>query len=146
MIHQEQANAPEYESPFPDPWIYHGVDGQDYEDMLQLYMHTYLQDSTTFTKAIDSITVSPDSSFGRQYVATQSSDAYAAAIFFLVSDFLAMKYFRFHPKLKMRVMPKEVLPYLRYPYNKMTSLAYDDQKRFRDSLPPEHRGDVYIDE
>jgi hypothetical protein len=143
---QEQANAPDYQSPFPDPWQSHGVDGQDYEDMLQLYVHVFLQDMDTFVRVLDKLTISPDSQFGKQYVQTQGADAYAAAIFFLVSDFLAMKYFRFHPKLEMKPIPKEVLPYLRYPYNKMTSLAYEDQKRFRDSLPPEHRGDVYIDE
>ena len=140
---QEQA---EYVSPFPDPWMYHGVDKDDYEDMLQLYVHTYLQDTTTITKALDSITVAPDSAFGQQYIQTQSSDAYSAAIFFLISDFLAMKYFRYHPNRKMKVLPPEIMPYLRYPYNQMTSLEYEDQKRFRDSLPPEHRGDVYIDE
>jgi len=67
-------------------------------------------------------------------------------MFFLISDFIATYYESKHPNYKMQEIPKGVLVYLRPPYNRMTHLDIESQKRFRDSLPPEQRHLIYIDE
>ena len=131
---------------FPDPWEYFEVPEEDRKDLLQLYVHTHVNNTTDLAMSLDKITYSPESAIGRTYVATQSAEATQAAMWFIVADFLAMKYFRTKNAHKMKPVPKEILQYLVYPYNQMTSLAYEDQIRFRDSLPPNQREAVYIDE
>ena len=140
---------PEYQSPFPNPWMYHNVPEEDMKDLIQSYSHNFLERPDTLTKAIDHITYPSDHPFVTQHPMgrmTQGADATHAALFFVISDFIALHYARYHPKFKPRSIPTEVLAYLRPPFNKMTSLDIEDQKRFKASLPPEQQEAVYIDD
>lgn len=138
--------ADEYKSPFPNPWQYLDVPKEDMRDLMQLFTHTYLQDFDTLPKVFDKLTYHPDSAIAKAYPVSQSHDATHAAMFFLVCDFVAMKYARFHPKFKMKPIPQAVLNYLCPPYCMMTSLDIEDQRRFRATLPPEQQEAVYIDD
>ena len=131
---------------FPNPWEYLEVPHEDMRDLVQLYSHTYLQKLETLPKALEQLTYDPNSTIGRAYRSTQSEQAMQEAMFFLVCDFVAMKYARFHPTFKMKPIPQEVLNYLAPPFNQMISLDIEDQKRFRASLPPEQQKAVFIDE
>ena len=131
---------------FPNPWEYLDVPKEDMRDLIQLYAHTYVQNLDTLPKALEQLTYDPDSAIGRSYRSSQSEQASQAAMFFLVCDFVAMKYARFHRTFKMKPVPQTVLNYLAPPFNQMTSLDIEDQKRFRDSLPPEQQKAVFIDE
>jgi hypothetical protein len=132
---------------FPNPWEYLDVPREDINDLLQLYKYTYLENVDTLPKALEALTYHHDSPFGRKYAAeTQGQQAMQAAMFFIVCDFVAMKYARFHPTFVMKPIPKEVLAYLKPPFNQMVSLDIEDQRRFRASLPPEQQEAVYIDE
>jgi len=132
---------------FPNPWEYLDVPKEDMRDLIQLYKYTYLENLDTLPKALEALTYAPESAMGRMYRnATQGQEAMQAAMFFLVADFVAMKYARFHPTFKMKPIPPEVLRYLKPPFNQMTSLDIEDQRRFRASLPPEQQKAVYIDE
>ena len=131
---------------FPNPWEYLGVPQEDMRDLIQLYTHTYLQNLETLPRALEQLTYDPDSPIGRAYRSSQSQAAMQAAMFFLVCDFVAMKYARFHPTFSMKPVPQEVLNYLAPPFNMMISLDIEDQKRFRASLPPDQQKAVYIDE
>ena len=144
MIQPNQNN--EYQSPFPNPWLYHQVPREDMRDLMQLYSHNYLGRPDTLPKALEALTHHPDSVIGKQHPVSQSHNATSAAMFFLISDFIAMKYARLHPTFEMKPMPQEVLNYLRFPFCKMTSLDIEDQRRFKASLPPEQQGEIYIDE
>lgn len=130
---------------FQNPWEYLGVPKEDLRDLLQLYRHTYLQDWDTLPKALEQLTYDPATRIGAAYPSTQSHMAMEAAMFFLICDFVALKYARFHPTFRMKPIPQEVLVFLKPPYNQMTSLDIEDQKRFRASLPPEQQKAVYID-
>ena len=141
-----QEPNPTYESPFPNPWEYLGVPKEDMHDLIQLYIHTYLTSPDTLPKALEQLTYPPESLIAQQYPVSQSQDAMQAALFFLICDFVAMKYARIHPTFSMKPIPQEVLNYLRPPYNQMTSLDIEDQRRFRASLPPEQQEAVYIDD
>ena len=141
----QKSNIPEMY--FPNPWEYLEVPKEDMRDLIQLYTHTYLENIETLPKALGKLTYDPDSVIGRTYRnASQGQEAMQAAMFFLVCDFVAMKYARFHPTFEMKPIPQDVLNYLTPPYNQMTSLDIEDQRRFRASLPPEQQEAVYIDE
>ena len=131
---------------FQNPWEYLNVPEEDMRDLSQLYRHTYLQDLDTLPKALEQLTYDPSTRIGSAYLSTQSMVAMEAAMFFLICDFVASKYARFHPTFKMKPIPTEVLRYLKPPYNQMTSLDIEDQRRFRASLPPEQQKAVFIDE
>jgi hypothetical protein len=135
-----------YESPFPNPWVYHGVPKEDMYDLMQLYHHAFLSNPQTLAVALGKLTYPPESEIARTHPISQSTYANSAAMFFIVSDFIALKYARRHPNFKMRPIPQAVLNYLRPPFNQMTSLDIEDQRRFRASLPPEQQGEVYIDD
>ena len=139
-----------YQNPFPNPWEYHGVPKEDLKDLMQLYRHTYLVDMERLPRALQQFTYPPGYRFPRGYEQfnwhSQSQNATQAAMFFLISDFIATYYEAKHPNFEMKEIPKEVLVYLRPPYNRMTHLDIDSQKRFRASLPPEQRHLIYIDE
>lgn len=140
MTHSQSDNS------LPNPWDYFGVPVEDRRDLLQLYAQTHLSNMEDLPKMLEKLTYSPDSPFGRTHIITQSTEATNAAMWFILADFLAMKYFRRKNAHKMRPIPKQVLAFLVHPYNKMTSLDYEDQVRFRDSLPPNEQEKVYIDE
>ena len=136
----------EYASPFPNPWAYLGIPQEDVNDLVQLYKYRYLDNTDTLPKALEKLMYPPESLIAKQYPISQSQDASQAALFFLICDFIAMFYARNHPNFKMKPIPQEVLNYLRPPFNQMTSLEIEDQRRFRASLPPEQRREVYIDD
>ena len=142
-------NTPEYESPFPNPWIYHDVPKEDMKDLIQMYTHNFLERPDTLSKAIEQVTYHPTHPFVLQHRLgrmTQGADATHAALFFVISDFIALHYARYHPKYKTKPIPTDVLGYLCPPFNQMISLDIEDQKRFRASLPPEQQEAVYIDD
>ena len=139
-------NSPEYQNPFPNPWEYLGVPQEDMRDLIQLYKHTYLMNVSTLPKALGQLTYHPDNPIAIAYPVSQSQDAMHAALFFLICDFVAMKYARTHPTFEMKPIPQAVLNYLRPPYNQMTSLDIEDQRRFKASLPPNQQEAVYIDD
>ena len=139
-------NKAEYVSPFPNPWEYLGVPVEDMVDLMQLYRHTYLMDMGILPRALEQLMFSYNSPIAIAHPVSQSQDAMQAALFFLICDFVAMKYARTHPTFQMKPIPQAVLNYLRPPYNQMTSLDIEDQRRFRASLPPNQREAVYIDD
>jgi hypothetical protein len=115
-------------------------------DLMQLYHHAFVTNQQALAMALSKITYPPESEIAQKFPISQSAQANSAAIFFIVSDFIAMKYARKHPNFKMRPIPQGILNYLRPPFNQMTSLDIEDQRRFRASLPPEQQHEVYIDD
>jgi len=139
--------AQEPKSIFPNPWEYLGVPQEDIKDLLQLYKHLFLTDLEVLPRALDRLTYHPNSAIGSAHLeASQGQEATEAAMFFVVCDFVALNYARTHPTFKMKPIPQMVLNYLAPPYNQMTSLDIEDQRRFKASLPPEQQEAVYIDD
>ena len=136
------------ESKFPSPWEYFEVPPADAEELLGLYVNLYLKPSNpTLPQALQRV-LYPDEwvRSNPQYMMMASPEAHEAAKFFIIADFIGMKYERFHPTFVMKPVPDEVLMYLKPPYNKMKLLGYEDQKRFRAALPDAQKCEVFIDE
>lgn len=143
---QQSHSIAEYVSPFPNPWEYLGVPMEDQEDLYQLYFHTFIEQPDALANALNQLMFPPESPIAIEHPASQSPEAHEAAIFFIICDFVAMKYARFHPKFNMKPIPVEILHYLRPPFNQMTSLDIEDQRRFKASLPKEQQEMVIIDD
>ena len=145
----QSQNSTEYQSPFPNPWMYHNVPEEDMKDLIELYNHNFLENKDTLAREIDRITYPETHPFVTQHPLgrmTQGTDATHAALFFIISDFIALHYARYHPKFEPNPIPTNVLAYLCPPFNQMTSLCIEDQRRFKASLPPEQQEAVYIDD
>jgi hypothetical protein len=125
--------------PFPSPWEYFEI---------PKYLNAYLRPTNpTLPLALEKV-LYPDAwiQANMQYRHLASAEAHAAAKFFVIADFIGMKYERFHPTFIMKPVPDAVLRYLKPPFNQMKRLGYEDQKQFRAGLPDELKREVYIDE
>jgi len=132
---------------FSSPWEYYNVPLKDVEKLLQLYMSVYLAPANpTLPKALQQI-MYPDAwiQANPQFREMATPKAHEAAVWFVVADFIGMKYQRTHPTFEMKAAPDDVLRYLRPPYNKMRLLGYDDQVKFRETLPDNLKREVFID-
>ena len=127
------------------PWDYFAVPIEDRRDLMQLWYELYLKNPVVLTRGMQQVMYTPEE-LGLRYKELQGADASKAALWFLVADFIGMKYARYHPKFRMKDMPVEVLMYLRPPYRDMKNLAYDEQKRFKATLPKELQELIYLDE
>lgn len=136
------------ESCFPSPWEYFKVPIEAVEGLLHLYLQLYLNPANpTFPHAIQQVMYPEHYSRKPALRHLFTPEAHEAAKFFVIADHIAQKYERYHPEFKMRPMPSDVLKYLRPPYNGLVNMGYDDQKKYRDTLPNEQlKKEVYLDE
>lgn len=132
---------------FQDPWTYFGVPEEDMRDLFQLYATLYLNPAKpTLPGAMQQIMYPDDFiQVNMQFRDMASPKAHEAAKWFVIADFIGMKYERFHPTFTMREVPGDVLQYLRPPFNGMKLLGYEDQKQFHRSLPDKQKREVFID-
>ena len=136
------------QSYFPSPWMYFNVPYEDIEELLRVYVELYLSPSNpTITGAIQQVMYPEHYTRQKKFRYLFTPEAHEAAKFFVISDHIGQKYQRYHPEFKMAPMPPEVLKFLRPPYNGMVNMGYDDQKKYRETLPNEQlKKDVYLDE
>lgn len=128
-----------------NPWEYYDVPRQDIPELLNLWHELYIKNPVVLTRAMAQVVYKPED-LGRGYRELQGSKSSQAALFFVLADFIGMKYARFHPTFKMKDTPVEVLQYLRPPYRGMQNLSYDEQKRFKATLPKQLQEMIFIDE
>lgn len=133
---------------FPSPWLYFNVPLEDVEGLLALYVELYLNlANPTLPRAIQQVMHPEHLARQLQYRYLFTPEAHEAAKFFVIADHIGQKYQRYHPEFKMVPMPPRVLKHLKSPYNGMTDMGYDDQKKYRDALPNEQlKKEVYLDE
>jgi len=138
------------ESYFPSPWVYFNVPWDDIPELLDLYRRTYLnpvrptwQDSMGQVMHSERLLNPVQNVHCRELFTPKAMEAVKFAV---IADFIGMKYERFHPTFKMPPMSEEVLVYLRPPFNQMKDWGYDDQKKFRDTLPDRLKREVYLDD
>lgn len=135
------------ESYFPSPWIYFQVPEVDVEGLLNLYVQLYLNPANpTFPACIQHVMYPEHYTRSKALRHFFTPEAHEAAKFFVIADFIAQKYERFSAEFKMCPMPPDVLKYLRPPYSGMVHMGYDDQKKYRDTLPDNLKKEVFLDE
>lgn len=135
------------ESYFPSPWEYFNVPIEYVEGLLHLYVQLYLNPvKPTLPGAIQQVMYPEYYSRKPAFRHLFTPEAHEAAKFFVIADFIAQKHERFHSEFKMRSMPAGVLKYVRPPFNGIVHMGYDDQKKYRDTLPDNMKKEVYLDE
>lgn len=127
------------------PWDYFSVPMEDRKDLSQLWFELYIKKPTVLTNGMQQVMYPPEQ-LGLSHKELQGADASKAAMWFVVADFIGCKYARYHPTFTMKDMPVEILRYLRPPYCNMANLSYDEQKRFKATLPKAQQELIYLDE
>lgn len=126
-------------------WEYYQVPKEDIPEIIRLWQDIFLKDPKLLTRAMSQVLYKPED-LGRGHKELQGAAAAKAALWFIQADFIGMKYERYHPTFKMKDTPQEILKYLRPPYNGMKNLGYEEQKRYKATLPKEIKEMIYIDE
>ena len=133
-----------------NPWTYFDIPKEDLRHIQQQYVATMggnIGAIAITEKRIVEAVLHPAEAQNKDDKSTwdlHSERAIRLAKLAIVASFLAQHYHPYKPNFKVKLLPKDVKKFFRYPYSETRDYNPDSLRAWKQTLPPKYQSEVFI--